>query len=140
MSFNPITPLYSILHAQILPLVEKLADSQVANLVRLMEGLFKGRSVHLSRIVSEIRGKALKLSQVAQLSRFLGNERVDVRRVYEPVARELLKQAAQAGRLVFIIDSSKVGFGAQFVMVALAYQGLPCRSCGRGWSIPKGTV
>jgi len=57
MSFNPITPLYSILHAQILPLVEKLADSQVANLVRLMEGLFKGRSVHLSRIKVKSGGR-----------------------------------------------------------------------------------
>lgn len=138
MSFNPVTSLYSILHAQILPWVEKLADSQLANLVRLMEGLFKGRSVHLSRIASEIRGKALKLSQVAQLSRFLGNERVDVRRVYEPVARELLKQAAQAGCLVFIIDSSKVGFGAQFVMVALAYQGRALPLMWTWLEYPKG--
>lgn len=40
MKFNAITALYSILHAQGLPLPWELADSHVSNLVRLMEGMF----------------------------------------------------------------------------------------------------
>lgn len=123
MTVNPITKLYSILHEAVLPFTKGLEDSQLANLVRLMEGLFKGRSVHLSRIASEVTAAATKLSVVTQLTRFLGNELVDVRAVYEPVARELLKQAAAAGRVVLIMDSTKVGFSAQLVMVSLAYQG-----------------
>ncbi len=58
MNVNPITALYSILHSQVLPFASSLADSQLANLVRLMEGLFEGRSVHLSRIASEITAEA----------------------------------------------------------------------------------
>jgi len=123
MEVNPISRLYSILHEQVLPLAGSLVDSQLANLVRLMEGLFEGRSVHLSRIASEITAQATKLSVVAQLSRFLENDLVDVRAVYEPVARELLRQAVAAGQVKLIMDSTKVGFSAQLVMVSLAYQG-----------------
>jgi hypothetical protein len=60
---------------------------------------------------------------VTQLTRFLGNAAVDVQSVYEPVARGLLAQANRAGRLVLIMDCTKVGFSAQLVMVSLAYQG-----------------
>jgi hypothetical protein len=42
MAFNPITALSSILQAQVLPFVGELADSQVSNLVRRMEGRVKG--------------------------------------------------------------------------------------------------
>lgn len=123
MEITPITDLYSILHGQVLPFADKLLDSQLANLVRLMEGLYEGRSVHLSRIASNLTARATKGSVVAQMNRFLGNSKVDARAVYEPVVRELLKQAAAAGRVILIMDSTKVGFSAQLVMVSLAYQG-----------------
>lgn len=123
MTINPVTKLYSILHEAVLPFAGGLVDSQLANLVRLMEGMFEGRSVHLSRIASELTAEATKLSVVTQLTRFLGNDLVEVRAVYEAVARELLKQGAAAGRVVLIMDSTKVGFSAQLVMVSIAYQG-----------------
>jgi hypothetical protein len=123
MQINPITKLYSILHEQVLPFAGQLIDSQLANLVRLMEGLFEGKSVHLSHIARELTAQATKLSVVAQLTRFLGNNKVDVKAVYEPIMGELLKRAAEAGRLVLIMDSTKVGFSAQLVMVSIAYQG-----------------
>jgi hypothetical protein len=138
MPVNPITALYSILHSQVLPFASSLADSQLANLVRLMEGLFEGRSVHLSRIASEITAEATKLSVVTQLTRFLGNEQVDVRQVYEPVARELLRQAAAAGRIILIIDSTKVGFAAQLVMVSVAYRGRALPLIWTWLEYPKG--
>jgi Transposase DDE domain len=123
MTFNPVTALYSILHGQVLPYVSELADSQVSNLVRVMEGLFMGRSVHLGRVASEVTSSAQKLSVVKQLTRFLGNNRVGVEAVYAPIARELLRRAAAAGRVVLLIDSTKVGFRAQLMMVSVAYQG-----------------
>jgi hypothetical protein len=123
MSVNPITKLYSILHEQVLPLAGHLIDSQLANLVRFMEGLFEGESVHLSHIARELTTEATKLSVVTQLTRFLKNGLVDVRSVYEPVVRELLRHAAEVGRLVLIMDSTKVGFSAQLVMISIAYQG-----------------
>ena len=123
MEITPITSLYSILHGQLLPLTGGLLDSQLANLVRLMEGLYESRSVHLSRIASNLTARATNGSVVAQLNRFLGNSKVNVRAVYEPIVRELLRQAADAGRVIVIMDSTKVGFSAQLVMVSLAYQG-----------------
>ncbi len=106
-----------------LPLAGNLVDSQLANLVSLMEGLYEGRSVHLSRIASNLTARATNGSVVAQLNRFLLNDKVDVRTVYEPIVRELLRRAAAVGRVILIMDSTKVGFSAQLVMVSLAYQG-----------------
>jgi hypothetical protein len=124
MTFNPVTALYSILHGQVLPYVSELADSQVSNLVRVMEGLFMGRNVHLERVASEVASSAQNLSVLKPLTRFLGNNRVGVEAVYAPIARELLRRAAAAGRVVLLIDSTKVGFRA-LLMVSLAYQGRP---------------
>ena len=123
MKIAPITNLYSILHSQVLPLAGDLLDSQLANLIRLMEGLFKGESVHLSRIANQLASYAQNLSIVRQLDRFLENGLVDGRSVYEPVARELLQKAAAVGRIVLILDSTKVGFSSQMMMVSLALPG-----------------
>jgi hypothetical protein len=65
--------------------------------------------VHLSRIASNLTARAQNGSGVAQLKRFAGNSAVDVRMLYEAIARELLKAAAAAGRVVLIMDSTKVG-------------------------------
>jgi hypothetical protein len=124
MKINPITSLYSILHEQVLPMAGQLIDSQLANLVHLMERQFEGKSVHLSHIARELRTEATTLSVVTQLTRFLSHDQVDVRAVYEPVVGELLKRAAEAGRLILIMDSTKVGFSAQLVMISMAYQGV----------------
>jgi hypothetical protein len=138
MEVTPITSLDSILHGQVLPLADGLLDNQLANLVRLMEGLFEGRSVHLSRIASNLTARANKGSVVTQLNRFLGNSGVVVRAVYEPIARTRLKQAAEAGQVILIMDSTKVGFSAQLVMVSLAYQGRALPLIWTWLSYPKG--
>jgi hypothetical protein len=138
MEITPITSLYSILHGQVLPLAGNLRDSQLANLVRLMEGLYESRSVHLSRIASNLRSRATNGSVVAQLNRFLSNDQVDVRALYEPVARELLSQAAAIGRVILIRDSTKVGFGSQLMMVSVAYQGRALPLIWTWLEYPKG--
>ena len=134
----PITNLYSILYDQLLPLAGNLVDSQLANLVRLMEGLFEGKSVHLSQIANQLASHAQNLSIVKQLDRFLRNELVDVRVVYEPVARELLRQAALVGQIVLIMDSTKVGFSRQLLMVSLACQGRALPLIWTWLDYPKG--
>ena len=48
-----IPRLYSILLERVLPLVDAWCDSQMTNLILLMMGLYKGRSVHLTRIASK---------------------------------------------------------------------------------------
>lgn len=138
MKIAPITNLYSILHSQVLPLAGDLLDSQLANLIRLMEGLFKGESVHLSRIANQLASYAQNLSIVRQLDRFLENGLVDGRSVYEPVAQELLQKAAAVGRIVLILDSTKVGFSSQMMMVSLAYQGRALPLIWTWLDYPKG--
>src|SRR5258708_30609600 len=62
------------------------------------------------------------MSTAERLRRFLSNEAIQVQEVYDPVAQELLKRAAVSGRIRLVIDSSKVGFGHQLMMVALCYR------------------
>jgi hypothetical protein len=117
-----IPRLYSILHERVLPLVDGWCDSQLTNLIWLLMGLYKGRSVHLTRIASKLPSRARKLSTVERLRRFLSNGAIDVHEVYDPVAQGLLKRAAVSGKLRLVIDSSKVGFGHQLMMVSLCYR------------------
>ena len=112
-----IPRLYSILLERVLPLVSQLCDSQMTNLIWLMLGLYKGRSGHLTRIASQVPRGARKLSTVERLRRFLSNEAVEVHEVDDPVAQELIKRAAASGKIRLVIDSSKVGFGHQWMML-----------------------
>lgn len=114
--------LYSIVLDRVLPLVGKWCDSQMTNLVLLMMGLYRARSVHLTRIASKVPSRARKLSTVERLRRFLSNEAIQVEEVYDPVAQALLKRAAASGKIRLVIDSSKVGFRHQLLMVALCYR------------------
>lgn len=117
-----IPRLYSILLERVLPLVSNLCDSQVTNLIFLMLGLYKGRSVHLTRIASKVPSRARKLSTAERLRRFLSNAAIQVDEVYDPVAQELIKRAAASGKIRLVIDSSRIGFGHQLMMVALCYR------------------
>jgi hypothetical protein len=114
--------LYGILHERVLPLVDGWCDSQLTNLIWLMMGLYTGRSVHLTRIASKLPSRARKVSTVERLRRFLSNRAIDVHEVYDPVAQHLLKRAAVSGKLRLVIDSSKIGFGHQLMMVSLCYR------------------
>jgi hypothetical protein len=42
--------------------------------------------------------------------------------VYDPVAQELLQRAAASGKIRLVIDSSKIGFGYQMLLVTLCYR------------------
>src|SRR5271165_479344 len=117
-----IPRLYSILLERVLPLVGSWCDSQMTNLIWLMMGLYEGRSVHLTRIASKLPSSARKLSTVERLRRFLSNEAIKVEEVYDPVAQTLLRRAAVSGKLRLVIDSSKIGFGYQLMMVTLCYR------------------
>ena len=94
-----IPRLYSILLERVMPLVGSWCDSQMTNLILLMMGLYKGRSVHLTRIASKVPSRARKLSTVERLRRFLSNRAIVVREVYDPVAQRLLRDCLLRGRM-----------------------------------------
>jgi len=102
----------------------------------LMVGIFTSRSVHLSRVAAKIPGKAVLNSTIQRLRRFLDNSAVRVREWYEPVARDLLLAQARSGQGIrLLVDGSKVGFGHQLLMVAIAYRR---RAVPIAWTWVKG--
>jgi hypothetical protein len=119
----PINQLY---HTWICQLCEQRPDTRITrlrNFVWLVIGIYKSRCVHLSKVASEIPGSAKLLSTTKRLSRFLDNPAIRVREWYEPVARQWLQaQWVCLGEIRLIVDGTKVGFGHQLLMVALAYR------------------
>ena len=119
----PINQLYHTWIRQTCELRPKARITQIRNFVWLMIGIYRSRSVHLSKIASEIPGTAKSLSIIRRLHRFLDNPAIRVREWYAPVARQWLQaQWCCLGEVRLIVDGTKVGFGHQLLMVALAYR------------------
>jgi len=100
-------------------------------------GLFLSRSVHLSHVAKKIPGRARQTSKERRLRRLLANSALRVRSWYRPVAERLL-QEIQAHDLPIrlVVDGSKVGFGHQLLMVAVAYRR---RALPLAWTWVKGS-
>jgi hypothetical protein len=96
-------------------------STRLTNLAWLIVGLYLGRSVHASAIVKKWCLPAKVPSLTRRLSRFLDNPAVRVSVWYKPVARRLLARWPGL-RLTVIIDATRVGFGHQLIMVAVAYR------------------
>jgi len=115
-------------------------DSRLTNMVYLMMGILLSRSVQTGRLASRIPLRVKRLSIVRRMERFLENGAVRVREWYTPIASGLLAAASASGQVALIIDGTKVSFGHQLLMVAVAYHGraLPIRwtwvRSGRGHS------
>lgn len=89
----------------------------------LMAGLYVSSSVHLSKIARKLPGKATNNSITRRLMRILDNRHIQVRAWYEPIARDILQEIANHGlEIRLLVDGSKVGFGHQLLMVAVAYR------------------
>lgn len=109
------------------------------NLALLVVGLFASRAVHLSLIVRTWPFPSKEPSLVNRLRRFLDNERVDVRRWYEPFAQEILAAMGHGSRcapLRLVIDCTKVGGGSRLLTLAVAYRK---RTLPLVWSVHKGS-
>jgi len=103
----------------------------------LMVGIYLSRSVHLSRIGLKIPGKAKAVSTVRRLSRFLDNSAIRVREWYKPIAQSLLSVVANTvGEIRLIADGTKVGFGHQLLIVAVAFRR---RAIPIAWTWVKGS-
>lgn len=97
--------------------------TRLRNFAWMVTGILQSRSVHLRRIAGKIPGVATTNSKIRRLSRFLNNPALRVRRWYEPVARRLLEDVVHHGlEIRLIVDGTKVGFGHQLLMVAIAYR------------------
>jgi hypothetical protein len=118
----PTTKLYHTFFTRLRQLRPMERITRLRNLAWMMSGIFLSRSVHLSKIASKIPGKAVQLSIVQRLHRFLDNPSFHVRSWYEPVASQLLAQAAQSvAEIRLILDSTKCGLHSQWLTVSLAF-------------------
>ena len=119
----PTNKLYHTWIQLIRELRPKQRITQIRNFALLLYGIYASKSVTLSKVAGKIPGKAKSLSIFRRLERFLANPAIQVREWYEPIAKEwLARQAASLGEIRLVVDGTKVGFGHQLLMVALAYR------------------
>jgi hypothetical protein len=119
----PINELYDTWMRRICELRPGQRITQVRNFVWLVVGIYKSRSVCLSRIAGKIPGVANLVSITRRMSRFLDNPAIRVREWYAPIARQWLETQWRCVQEVhLIVDGTKVGFGHQLLMVSLAYR------------------
>lgn len=89
----------------------------------LVVGVLLSHSVHLRHIARWLPGAAQQTSKERRLRRLLDNGALRVRAWYRPIAVRLLAEVAQSGQPIrLIVDGSKIGFGHQLLMVAVAYR------------------
>lgn len=119
----PINELYHTWMRRICELRPRQRITPIRNFAWLIVGIYRSRSVHLSKIAGKIPGSAKLLSITRRLSRLLDNAGVCVREWYEPIARQWLEaQWRCLGEIRLIVDATKIGFGHQLLMVSLAYR------------------
>ncbi len=97
--------------------------TRIRNLSQLLTGIFQSQSVHLSKVANKITSHATVPSVTRRLSRFLDNPMVRVREWYQPIACTLLAAViATLGEVRLIVDGTKIGFGHQLLIIAVAYR------------------
>lgn len=131
----PIPELYHTCHKMLRELRPEERITRIRNLSWLMVGLYESRSVHLSKVAEKIPGTACLPSLTRRMRRLLDNPAIQVRDWYEPLAKLLLQRLAD-GEIRLIVDGSKVGFGHQLLLVAIAYRR---RAIPLAWTWVKGS-
>jgi hypothetical protein len=117
----PIPKLYHTCRKMLSNLRPDERKTRIRNFSWLLVGLYKSRSVHLSKVAEKIPGAACLPSLTRRIRRLLNNPAIRVREWYEPIARIIIERLADR-EIRLIVDGSKVGFGHQLLMVAIAYR------------------
>lgn len=119
----PTTPLYDTVIRKLRQLRPQERITRLKNLAWLMTGIFLSKSVHLSKIAAKIPARAVLLSVVQRLHRFLDNPFFHVRSWYEPVIGQLLKDVGQTvGEIRLVMDATKCGPHHQWLTVSVAFR------------------
>ena len=118
-----INRLYDSWSERIQQLFAGLRITQHRNMVWLLVGIYRSKSVHLSKIAGIIPGTAKQASATRRLRRFLASGVIQVRRWYRPIAQHWLQvQAATHGEIRLILDGTKIGASHQLLMIAIAFR------------------
>jgi len=132
----PIKELYHNWKQKLSELRPQERTTRIRNFAWLLVGLYQSRSVHQSKIAAKIPGLTVLPSRTRRLGRLLDNRSIKVREWYHPIASGIVQAIAAIGEVRLIADGSKVGFGHQLLMVAVAYRQ---RSIPLVWTWVKGS-
>lgn len=130
----PNTELYHTCRKMLSELCPGERVTRIRNFSWLMVGLYKSRSVHLSKVAENIPGGAYLPSVTCRMRRLLNNPAIQVRAWYEPLAKRIIQRLSHR-EIRLIVDGSKVGFGHQLLLIAIAYRS---RSIPLAWTWVKG--
>ena len=117
----PIPELYHTCRKMMKDLRPEERVTMIRNFSWLLFGLYKSRSVHLSKVAEKIPGRAYLPSVTRRMRRLLNNPVIQVRAWYEPLAKSIIQRLAHR-EIRLIVDGSKVGFGHQLLLVAITYR------------------
>ena len=126
--------LHSTLLSSLCKWLPKERITRLRNMAWLMTGMYLARSVHLSHIARKLPLPGQVVSLTNRLRRFVDNPRVDVRRYYQPLAKQLLS-GFQGRRLILLMDCTALGCDYQLMVIALAYRR---RALPLIWSVHRG--
>jgi hypothetical protein len=131
----PMAELYHTCRKMLRELRPDERITRIHNFSWLLVGLYESRSVHLSKVAEKIPGAACLPSLTRRMRRLLDNPAIRVREWYKPVAKSIIQRLAH-GEIRLIVDGSKVGFGHQLLLVAIAYRR---RAIPLAWTWVKGS-
>lgn len=117
----PIPELYHTFHQMLRKLRPGERITRIRNFSWLLVGLYESRSVHLAKVADKIPGQACLPSMTRRMRRLLDNPAIRARAWYEPIAKGIIQRLADR-EMRLIVDGSKVGFGHQLLLVAIAYR------------------
>lgn len=97
--------------------------TRLRSFAALISGILLAKSVHLAHIALHIPAQAKERSITRRLERLLDNPALRVRDYYQPIARAwLISQARSTGQIRLILDTTKVSFSHQLLMVGVAFR------------------
>lgn len=131
----PIKELYHNWKLKLSELRPQERVTRVRNFAWLLVGLYQSKSVHQSKIAAKILGLTLLSSRTRRVGRLLDNAAIRVREWYHPIASGIAQAIAAIGEVRLLVDGSKVGFGYQLLMVAIAFRQ---RSIPLAWTWVRG--
>jgi hypothetical protein len=131
----PIPELYHKCRQMLRELRPEERVTRIRNFSWLLVGLYESRSVHLSKVAEKIPGRACLPSLTRRMRRLLDNRAIRTRAWYAPIAKSIIERMA-SGEIRLIVDGSKVGFGHQLLLVAIAFRR---RAIPLAWTWVKGS-
>lgn len=126
--------LYQATLKNMFELFPEMLEENVETIALQVTGILRARSGQLTKIASKVRYKGKKTSLVDRFRRFVKNPNIVVEAEYNPVAKLFLSSLSNE-RLVFAIDSTKIGGKCICLMLSVQYK---TRALPLVWVVFKG--